>query len=201
MIEIINGIKEMYRLKEIPRTGWIFHGIKLEHVESVAEHLSMVSILSLILTHILKKNNFKVNTKKVLEMAIIHDIPEILTFDISKQYLEYLGIKGKKIKDMIEKSATKQILNKLNDKELILNWKKLLNEYKRGKSLESRIVHAADCLDIMFQIIVYKNFGYSENLLKDLWQDTSKRIISLGIDPISRIVKELEAKTKFNELK
>jgi 5'-deoxynucleotidase YfbR-like HD superfamily hydrolase len=196
-MEIIDGIKELYKLKEIPRTGWIFHGIKLEHTESVAEHLSMVSILSLILTHILEKNDFKINVKKVLEMAILHDIPEILTFDISKQYLEYLGTKGQKIKSMLEKSATNYILNKLHDEELSSNWKKVLKEYWSSKTLESKIVHAADCFDIMFQIINYENLGYPRSLFNDIWQDVSKRITSLEIHPISKVLEELKLKRKL----
>ncbi|MEM2896197.1 MAG: HD domain-containing protein [Candidatus Bathyarchaeia archaeon] len=193
-MEIIDGIEELYKLKEIPRTGWIFHGIKLEHVESVAEHLSMVSILSLILTYILEKNDFKVNVKKVLEMAILHDMPEILTFDISKQYLEYLGVKGRKIKSVLERSATNYVLKKLHDEGLGSKWKKILNEYWRSNSLESKIVHAADCFDIMFQIIVYEKLGYSKGLLDDLWEDASRRITSLEIHPISQLLEELKVR-------
>ncbi|MEM3507322.1 MAG: HD domain-containing protein [Candidatus Bathyarchaeia archaeon] len=193
-MELLNWIEELYKLKIIPRTGWIFHGIKLEHTESVAEHLSMVSILSLILAHILEENDFKINLKKVLEMAILHDIPEILTFDISKEYLKYLGDRGKKIKDTLEKSATKHILDGLHNKKLSSKWRKILNEYQRSKSLESKIVHAADYFDIMFQIIAYEKLGYQKSLFKDLWEDVSKRIASLEINPISRMLEDLKLK-------
>jgi len=89
MKEIINLIQEVERLKFIPRLGWTYYGIKFP--ESVAEHSFLVVFLSLIVGLLLLKRGENVDLKKILIMAIIHELGEARIGDIHLVAKKYLG--------------------------------------------------------------------------------------------------------------
>ena len=88
----LNFVSSLSRIKMIPRSGWISHGISLRDVESVADHSFSTTVLAMWLADLEVSNGRRVNLERVLRLALLHDLPEALTFDISKSYLEYLGI-------------------------------------------------------------------------------------------------------------
>ena len=68
-------MREWLRLKSIERTGWLRAGVK--RGESVAAHSWGMSILAM---HLCPPS---LDKTKVLEMAIIHDLPEIIVGDLT----------------------------------------------------------------------------------------------------------------------
>ena len=53
-----------------------------------------------------------------MRLALLHDLSESLTFDISKEYLEYLGPSGEAIKAELEPAAWKHITDGLKEPKL-----------------------------------------------------------------------------------
>jgi 5'-deoxynucleotidase YfbR-like HD superfamily hydrolase len=117
------------------------------------------------------KRGVEVNLESVLRMAILHDLAESLTFDISRAYLEYLGTKGEEMKREIERSAWEHIMKGVDDPDLARKYASIQNQYVAGRTKEAMIVHAADSIDILLQVVNYERRGYPRALLSDFWNE------------------------------
>ncbi len=182
-------------MKFIPRSGWISHHVRLSDVESVAEHSFLATTIAMLLADEARKVPGELDVEKVLRLATLHDISEALTFDISHQYLDYLGKKGNRVKTHLEVNARKRILSWLRP-EIARKYGRLLREYSDGKTLEARIVHAADGLDILLQAIAYLRKGYPDRSLRPIWESTINRVRAQRIRAADRMVAELEAERR-----
>jgi len=174
-------LSSLERLKMIPRTGWISHNISLQDVESVADHTYSTSALAMLLADMEAKNGRDINIERVLRMALLHDLAEALTFDISKAYLEYLGRRGEAVKRRVEEAAWNHIIQSIDASLVRTKYAKLRSEFDAEETLESQIVHAADKLDILFQIISYHRKGYPKRTLIDLWRSTNRCLARVRI--------------------
>jgi putative hydrolase of HD superfamily len=185
-------------MKSIPRSGWITHGISLQDVESVADHSFSTCSLALLISDLEAQRGEHVNIERVLRLALLHDLSESLTFDISKAYLEYLGPSGAAIKRDLDHSAWRHIVDGLQNPKLHRSYSALQKEFEAEKTFESRLVHAADKLDILLQIIEYHRRGYPEYMLADLWSGTVKKLRSCRIQSAVKIQRILirEARKK-----
>jgi len=173
------------RLKMIPRSGWISHGIQLNDVESVADHTFSTSALAMLLADMEASNGRHVDVERVLRMALLHDLAEGLTFDISKSYLEYLGNRGEAIKRQLEQSAWNHILRGIRSKSIKTKYIQLQSEFNAARTFESQIVHAADKLDILFQINAYLRKGYARRMLSDIWTTTNRSLARFHIRSVN----------------
>ena len=172
----INFLSTVITLKRIPRSGWITHGVSLPDVESVADHTFSTCAISLLLTDLEQRRGVRVNAERVLRIATLHDLAEALTFDISKSYLAYLGERGGIIKNEIEASAWKYLAKSLGSASLSERYTKLQKQYVSNVTVEARIVHAADSIDILLQILELRRRGYPAKLVKGLWYETVKKV-------------------------
>ncbi|MEO0145133.1 MAG: HD family hydrolase [candidate division WOR-3 bacterium] len=152
MKEILEFIEEVERLKFIPRSGWLYYGIK--QPESVAEHSFMVTFLSLIIGLFLIKKGKSVDLKKLLIMSLIHELGEIKIGDIHLVAKSYLGFD---IVDNAEKKAAFDLLENLKLDEL----KEIYEEFLENKSEEAKIVKLCDKLELVIQARIYKKIGYN----------------------------------------
>lgn len=177
----------MARMKAIPRSGWISHGVALQDVESVADHSFSTCALALLLADLEVKRGVRVNVERVLRLAVLHDMPESLTFDISKEYLQYLGERGEAIKGELEHAAWKYIVEGLKDPDIRRAYLRLQKEFDAEQTIESRLVHAADWLDILLQVIEYRRRGYPESLLAELWNGTDRKLRASKIPSVRKI--------------
>ncbi len=99
---IIKIFFEFSHLKQLYRQGWLARGIPNEKCESVAEHTFGVAVTAMFLAD----SHFpELNSRKVMQMALIHDFGEIYAGDF---------IPGDAItpeeKHQLEKEAVTQIL-------------------------------------------------------------------------------------------
>ena len=176
-------------LKRIPRSGWLSHGVSMADVESVAEHTFSASAISMILADLERRRGVRVDSEKVLRMAVLHDLGESLTFDISQAHLGHMGSRGHAIKREVEGKAWDHIADGLNDRELARNYKSTQNEYDANATVESKIVHAADSLDIILQVLDYKRKGYPDKLFADLWKERRKKILNSEVPSATKLLK------------
>jgi 5'-deoxynucleotidase YfbR-like HD superfamily hydrolase len=126
-------------------------------------------------------------------MAVFHDLAEVLTFDISKAYLEYLGNRGQRIKNEVEAAACKQLASALKPFDFSEEYAKLAEEYAQGKTVESRIVHAADGLDILLQVLSLRRRGYPKATLSGLWNMTIRKLASSKLDSARKILSSIRS--------
>jgi putative hydrolase of HD superfamily len=180
----------------IPRSGWVSNDVAIQDVESVAEHSFSTTVLALLLSDLELEQGRKVDVSRVLRMALLHDLSETLTFDISKGYLEYLGKRGKQIKDEVEAAAWKHILQGLAEPKLRSTYASTQEEFDAEQSLESRIVHAADRLDIMLQVAEYTKRGYPRRLLASLWNSSDKELSGSRIESVRTLRKVIRSLAK-----
>jgi len=170
-------LDDLMRLKLIPRSGWISYRISKHDVEPVSSHSYSVSVIALTMSEMMRLRNQRINVEHVLRMALLHDLSESLTFDISKAYLQYLGQRGSQLKTRLERRAISRILGGLEDLRLAKTFNAALEEYSAAKSLEARIVHCADALDLLLQIIEYQRMGYSKTTLDPIWKETKSKLM------------------------
>lgn len=133
-------------LKTIPRQGWI-DKLGIDKPESVSDHTYSMTIMSLIVSELQKLDTFK-----VLKMCLIHDLVESKTGDLTPEQIS----KNEKI--ILEKNTMNDILKDLPNpvqEQLIDSW----NEFMENKTVESKLVHEIDKLEMALQAKIYKKSG------------------------------------------
>jgi len=135
----------LFRLKELPRQGYIQDGMKRNDADTVAAHSHMVAIISYFLAKYLSRKGVAVDIQKVLEYSILHDTGEAVTGEIGTFVKSLLG-RGT-FKD-IEGEALKWLLDDIDFGDDLVE---VYEEYEARENLESRIVKCADHIDAILQ--------------------------------------------------
>ena len=153
------------RLKKEYRRGWIEKaGIK--NPESVADHTFRTALLVMLIG-----DSRKLDTEKMMKMALIHDLGESIEGDITPTNDEKL-----KDKEIVENAAIIRIFNNLST-NIREDYLKLWNELRSGKSLEARLVSEADKLEMAIQASDYEEDGFSKISLVDFKLYAKNRIL------------------------
>jgi putative hydrolase of HD superfamily len=153
---------ELQRLKRLDRTGWTLRGLP-NGTESVAAHSFGVSVTAMILADELVNRGVVVNTERVLRMALLHDWAETRVGDMPKTATAYFGSDVRKqaeaaaFADIIESAGAAQSL-----------YQDLHADYELRESLESRIVKAADIIDLLVQVLALERAGATG--LDEFWE-------------------------------
>ena len=125
---------EIGMLRHLPRQWSRFGGINFANL---ADHHFRVTWLALIIA----AHEGKVDTEKIMKMALVHDVAESRTNDvdyIARQYTE------------LNQEAA--ISDTLSGTVLEGEFLALIKEYEKRESLESKIVKDADNLDVDLEI-------------------------------------------------
>lgn len=126
---------EALSLKAVDRAGWVRAGV--HKPESVAAHSWGVAWLVLSLCPP------EINRSRALELAVVHDLPEVHAGDITP----HDGI-SKSDKVQLERIALARLVaGHPKAEELTALWE----EYEAGISAESRFVKACDKIDMALQ--------------------------------------------------
>ncbi len=177
-------------LKLIPRTGWFFCNVQPSAVEDVAQHSFAVATITMILAEELKREGKKIDGGRAVSMAILHDWAESEVADFPYTAQKYLESPEVKVK--MERGALKEILRKSPNKG---NYLGLWEEYMGKKTLESRVVHAADYLSILVQAIKYREMGICSKELDELWVAVKKDLEPYvkEFKTVSKLIVELDS--------
>lgn len=159
---LLGFLHNVGRLKEIKRTGWKLSGIK--NPESVAEHSFMLALIALVLAKPLK-----LNAEKCISLALIHDLPEIITGDIA-----HSGFPSKK-QIANEKKAMKKLLSKL-DAKTKNTISGLWDEFANEKSREAKLVQQLDKLEMALQAFYYEKKKSARRSLQVFFDDANLQI-------------------------
>jgi putative hydrolase of HD superfamily len=159
---ILNFIEEIGTLKNLPRTGWLFRGIK--DCESVADHCYRVSLLSMMLADALVEQGATLNVEKVMRIALLHEVAEARIGDIPFPAQTYIS---EEAKASGERAAVRAMFEAF--RELRQRYIDLWEEFEQGTSLEGKLVQAADKLELMIQVFEYEKVGYRS--LDKFWEN------------------------------
>ncbi len=131
---------EALGLKDVDRAGWLRVGVP--RPESVAAHSWGIALLALALcpAHL--------DRERVLALAILHDLPEVRTGDLTPHDPVSPEEKARR-----EDEAARALLGARPD--LLALWR----EYEDEQTPESRFVHALDKLDMALQALRYADLG------------------------------------------
>lgn len=132
-------------LKKVKRQGWIDNNIPLENVESVADHSFGTAILALLIG---REYFPELDLKKVLIYALIHDLGEIFTGDITPKE----NVSNEK-KYELEKKAFQKLFNDFpQSKRYIDFWQ----QFEKAENPEARFVKQLDKLEMAMQAKIYE---------------------------------------------
>jgi len=158
-------LEKLNNLKRMPRTGWLLCDIPLSEVEDVAQHSFEVAAITLLLVDELERSGSRVDRRRALSTAVLHDWAEALAADFPYTALKYL--ESEDVKKRMERKALEDLLHDLPKGEEYL---KLWQEYTNKRTPEAKLVHAADYLSMMVQAIKYRERGNRSRELDELWK-------------------------------
>ena len=127
------AMKEWLKLKSVNREGWLRAGVAKP--ESVAAHSWGMSILAM---HLCPEDLDKM---KVLEMCLVHDLPEIIVGDLTPH----------------DDTSNKHEDEKNAMISLAPQWLNLFLEYEENATPESKFVKYLDKLDMALMARIYED--------------------------------------------
>lgn len=148
-------------LKGTPRKGWLVKA-GIEKPESVADHVYRTAMMALVLSF----ERPELDKRKLLEMALIHDLAEITVGDLMPE--EKVGPKA-------ELKAELEIISSL-DSGVRKRFLMLLTEYHEGRSPEAIMLKQIDKLEMALQAQEYVREGNDRKNFED-FRLTAKRSI------------------------
>lgn len=131
LVNIANFLYEMGILAKTPRSGFYFLG---SGEQSVAEHINRVCYIG----YCLAKMNGTVDSGKVVQMCLFHDVSESRISDLNFVHQKYT--------ERFEEKAHTDLTNSLPFGSDV---KAMLDEYELRETLESKLVKDADTLELI----------------------------------------------------
>ena len=145
---IVNFFFELGMLKRTPRSGFQF---LRSGRESVAEHSYRMSLIGYTMARLTPD----ADPYKVLCLCLFHDVPEARTGDLNYVNKHYV--------DVHEQQAINDLAETLPFGE---DFKVLLAEYRGQETLEARLAHDADQLDLILELKEQNDLG---NVYANQW--------------------------------
>lgn len=140
IIDIIYGLDP---LADLPRTGWLLRGVPSP--ESIADHSYGVAVVTMLLVDAVRATGESIDGERALRMALLHDAAEARTGDVP------MPNKTPELSAALEK-VEETIVAGLLPPPHLEQWR----EAEAGKTLEARIVKAADKIQMMVKVLVYE---------------------------------------------
>lgn len=164
---IANFLFEVGMLAKTPRSGFFFLG---SGEQSVAEHLNRASYIGFTLAQM----NGTVDTGKVVQMCLFHDIAEARVSDLNYVHQKYTERK--------EDEAVADLVKTLPFGNTI---KEIIHEYEERKTLESKMAKDSDNLELILSLKEQLDIGneraqsWIARALERLVTDEAKQLASV----------------------
>ena len=137
--QILNLARILGSMKQVKRTGWIRR--RVINPESDAEHSYSLAMLVMLFAPA------NLDKLKCLQLALIHDLPEIYCGDITPGELDLAK------KAELEKNAMAMVVRDLDLPQL----QELFDEYENHTTPDAQFVWVMDRLDNVFTARMYQN--------------------------------------------
>lgn len=179
---LIKVLRKAGPLKTLKRTGWVLKGVK--DSESVADHTWRVCLFAALLS------DNSLNRERLLDMAIVHDLGEIIVGDVKWE-------KGKKIlvpekpKRKKEEKAIAEIFKGHSKQKYYVS---LLEEFTEQKTPEAKFLMQVDKLERTLQALEYEKKGTKS--LNEFWESAERFLESKELEPIFRELQKMRKKSR-----
>lgn len=171
MRSMVNLLNEIGMLAHIPRSGFAFLG---SGKQSVAEHSFRVTLVAYTLAKFIDE---PIDAYKLMMLCLFHDLPEARTGDLNYMQKKYVAIHlDKTLKDIEQASHCGPE---------IVEW---IEEYEKGESLEAKIAHDADQLELLLVLKQEHDLGNSNAL--EWFQNGQKRLRTTVAKQLSQAILE-----------
>ena len=160
---ILNFFKIAANLKKISRQGWV-NKLSLKNPESVADHSYLMAVISMVISDL---GNY--NSEKIIKMVLLHDLAESKIGDYTPKQL------SKEKKNELENSAFNEIIENLPN-SIKLQYSQIWQEYQQNNSVESKLVHQIDKLEMALQAKIYLEDGHSLEKLECFFESAKTDI-------------------------
>ena len=142
---LLELLKELQALDRVPRIGYSLRGVS--EPESVSEHTFHLVFLAWSLA----QQEPDLDRTKVMELALVHDLPEVRTGDLPRTVAHHLPPGAKAGAEM---AVARELLAPLGSRG-----PELLAEYQARETPEARFVSTCDKLQLMIKARVYEEWG------------------------------------------
>lgn len=132
------------KLKRERRRGWV-EKLGMRNPESVADHTFRTVLISMVFSDLKK-----LDTEKVMKMALLHDLAESIVGDETPNRTP-ANIRLKR-----EKEAFMNLTSNIPSR-LMKEYRSLWKEFIEDRSREARLVRQIDKLEMALQALEYKN--------------------------------------------
>ena len=132
--------------KRVIRTGWKRE--KVRDPESVAEHSFHLSIMAMIFA-----DEFGVDREKLIKMAVIHDLGELITGDVVWSRGKMMDIEKRTNKESQEMQGIIDIFKIIGKGE---EFRLIFEEMLERKTAEAKIFWQLDKLEMAIQALIYE---------------------------------------------
>lgn len=159
MKQYIQLLHEVGMLAKTPRSGFAFLG---SGQQSVAEHSYRMTLIALVLADLSEK---EVDREKLMQMCLIHDLPEARTGDLNYVNKRYVTVN--------DEAVLKDLQASYPCGEKFVN---LIREYEQAQTLEAQIAHDADQIELLLFLKEELEHG---NLHANDWYENVKQRLTL----------------------
>lgn len=149
---ILRLLRRADALEALPRTGWVTSRVPAP--ETVAAHSYGVALTAMLLCDAIdaREDGPAFERARVLEMALIHDLGEAITTDVPSPVKRFVG------RDAMKAGERRAVAHLTEDVDA--RYLALYDEYVAAESLEARIVHAADKVQLYVKASQYGAAGF-----------------------------------------
>jgi putative hydrolases of HD superfamily len=150
---MLTTLIELQRLKRLERTGWTLRGLP-NGTESVAAHSFGVCATAMLLADKVKAGGLEIDCERVLRLALLHDWAETRVGDMPRTAATYFTREARR---NAETQAFADIVKEVG--AAATDYRALFDEYEQRSTLESRLVKAADIIDLLVQAYAMQRAG------------------------------------------
>ena len=156
--------REIYKLKELLRRGWILRGLGDNRVESDLEHVCSMCMLAM---EIISKRQLKIDELKVYKLILCHELGEIDVGDITP--VDGVSKEEKAAKEFacVERIASECELSEINE---------YVKEYAERKTEEAKFVKILDKLDCVMQAKIYSEKYNRPDIYEEFYNNAYETI-------------------------
>ena len=160
--DVIDFLSAARGLKTTLRTGWVMREAS-PRIESVADHSWRITLMAMVAGGASVPHG--IDTNKVLQMALVHDLAESSVGDITP----HCGVSDQD-KHAMELEAMEKLTMKLGEqgKKFLELWQ----EYERGESMEAKLCKDLDKLEMILQALEYEKDGENKKSLDGFFDST-----------------------------
>lgn len=172
LVELLEALDP---LSELPRTGWVLRGVSSP--ESIAAHSYGVAVAAMAIVDALRAEGASIDGERVLRMALLHDAAEAKTGDIP------MPSKTPALADALHAMEASVVGDMLPEP-----YQALWTEAEAKDTLESRIVKAADKVQMMVKLRVYEK--QQRGRLDEFWANP-KNERTMGFAFVEQVYAEI----------